>query len=175
MKKILFEDATLTSQAKVTIDGVDHLVTEAEYNGGTDLNANTFNELQNNVEDAINEINTPINLIPNGAEVRINEKRDGKWVYAKQFLFTDVISTNTRFYKAHQITNFDKIWLDLSECYMTSTTGIIYPMDMIGYNGAFNSQMFCYLDNTNINIFSNDSWGTNWTKVITIKYTKTTD
>lgn len=55
MKKILFEDATLTSQAKVTIDGVDHLVTEAEYNGGTDLNANTFNELQDNVEDAIED------------------------------------------------------------------------------------------------------------------------
>lgn len=56
MKKILFEDATLTSQAKVTIDGVDHLVTEAEYNGGTDLNASTFNELQDNVEEAIENL-----------------------------------------------------------------------------------------------------------------------
>jgi hypothetical protein len=56
MEKILFEDAALTSQAKVTIDGVDHLVTEAEYSGGTDLNANTFNQLQDNVEDAINEV-----------------------------------------------------------------------------------------------------------------------
>lgn len=55
MKKITFEDATLTSQAKVTIDGVDHLVTEAEYSGGTDLNANTFNQLQDNVENAIEE------------------------------------------------------------------------------------------------------------------------
>ena len=56
MRKILFEDAPLTSQAKVTIDGVDHLVTEAEYDGGTDLNASTFNELQDNVENEFNNI-----------------------------------------------------------------------------------------------------------------------
>lgn len=131
---------------------------------GTPSDTNTYNA------NAINKLVTK-DLIPNGPAVRTNEKRDGKWVYVKQFLFDDTISVNTRFYKEHKITNFDKIWLDLSECYMTSTSGIIYPIDMIGYNGAFNSQMFCCLDDTNINIFSNDSWGTNWTKVITIKYT----
>lgn len=55
MDKILFEDAALISQAKVTIDGVDHTITEAEYSGGTDLNAATFNQLQDNVENAINK------------------------------------------------------------------------------------------------------------------------
>ena len=68
MKKILFEDATLTSQAKVTIDGVDHLVTEAEYSGGTDLNASTFNELQDNVEEEINGI------------VESGENENGSWI-----------------------------------------------------------------------------------------------
>ena len=43
MEKINFEDATLTQQAKVTIDGVDHEVTPAKYSGGTDLNAETLN------------------------------------------------------------------------------------------------------------------------------------
>jgi len=56
MEKIVFEDATLTSQAKVTIDGVDHLVTEAEYSGGTDLNAKTFNNMQDNIEKAIDGV-----------------------------------------------------------------------------------------------------------------------
>lgn len=43
MDKINFQDATLTSQAKVTIDNVDYEVTPPVYSGGTDLNAETLN------------------------------------------------------------------------------------------------------------------------------------
>lgn len=50
MQKINFEDATLVTQAKVTVDGTDYEVTPATYSGGTDLDANTFNDLQDNME-----------------------------------------------------------------------------------------------------------------------------
>ena len=53
MEKITFTDATLTTQAKVTISGTDYEVTPATYSGGTDLNANTFNTMQDNIENAI--------------------------------------------------------------------------------------------------------------------------
>lgn len=50
MQKINFEDATLVTQAKVTISGNDYEVTPATYSGGTDLDADTLNDLQDNIE-----------------------------------------------------------------------------------------------------------------------------
>lgn len=43
MEKINFEDATLKKSAYVTIDGTEYPVTDAEYVGGTDLDAATLN------------------------------------------------------------------------------------------------------------------------------------
>lgn len=43
MEKINFEDATLKKSAFVTIDGTEYPVTDAEYEGGTDLDAATLN------------------------------------------------------------------------------------------------------------------------------------
>ncbi len=50
MQKINFEDATLVTQAKVTVGGTDYEVIPATYSGGTDLDANTLNDLQDKVE-----------------------------------------------------------------------------------------------------------------------------
>ena len=58
MNKITFEDATLVSQAKVSIGGTDYEITPATYSGGTDLNASTFNTMQSNIENAIPEVQT---------------------------------------------------------------------------------------------------------------------
>ncbi len=43
MEKINFEDATLKKSAFVTINGTEYPVTDAEYEGGTDLDAATLN------------------------------------------------------------------------------------------------------------------------------------
>lgn len=43
MEKINFEDATLKKSAFVTIDGTEYPVTDAEYEGGTNLDAETLN------------------------------------------------------------------------------------------------------------------------------------
>ena len=69
MDKINFQDATLTSQAKVTIDNVDYEVTPPVYSGGTDLNAETFNTMQNNIEEAIS--------------YSTEEQPVGKWINGK--------------------------------------------------------------------------------------------
>lgn len=53
MQKINFNDATLVERAYVTIDGQKHYVTEATYSNGTDLDSNTFNAMQDNIEGAI--------------------------------------------------------------------------------------------------------------------------
>jgi len=56
MEKIIFEDATLEVAGKVTIDGKDYPITEAQYVGGTDLNAKTFNDMQDNIEKTIDGV-----------------------------------------------------------------------------------------------------------------------
>lgn len=53
MNKINFQNGTLVSKAKVTINGTVYEVEPAEYEGTTPLNAENLNQIQTNVENAI--------------------------------------------------------------------------------------------------------------------------
>lgn len=53
MEKINFTDATVKTRPYIEIDGTKYYVQDGEYSGGTDLNANTFNTMQANIENAI--------------------------------------------------------------------------------------------------------------------------
>ena len=55
MDKITFQDGTRVSRAKVTINGVDYIVTPAEFTGSTPMSAYVFNLMQTNIENAINQ------------------------------------------------------------------------------------------------------------------------
>ena len=50
MEKMQFENGTLVTPAKVTIDGVDHTVTPAVYEGNTPFTAENINQMQDNIE-----------------------------------------------------------------------------------------------------------------------------
>ena len=52
MQKIVFQDATVVKAPYVDINGVEHPVI-FETEGGTDLDAETFNNMQDNIENAI--------------------------------------------------------------------------------------------------------------------------
>lgn len=56
MQKIIFEDTTVVKSPYVIIDDVEHEVYNGTYQGGTDLNAQTFNQMQDNIESAIDSI-----------------------------------------------------------------------------------------------------------------------
>lgn len=56
MQKINFTDTTVTQKPYVTINNVNYEVQDGIYTGGTDLNAQTFNTMQANIEIAINAI-----------------------------------------------------------------------------------------------------------------------
>lgn len=60
MDKINFQNGTKLSDAKVTIDDVDYVVTPAQYSGTTSVNATNLNQLQTNVENEINSIKTAL-------------------------------------------------------------------------------------------------------------------
>lgn len=60
MKKIEFENGVLVSPAKVVIDGVEHEVTPAVCEGKTPFSAENINKMQDNMEEAIDEISVAI-------------------------------------------------------------------------------------------------------------------
>ncbi len=55
MQKITFEDTQVTKKPYVTINETEYEVQDGTYTGGTDLNATTFNNMQDNIESAIDE------------------------------------------------------------------------------------------------------------------------
>ena len=54
MEKINFENATLVKQSFVKINDTEYPVVDSQYSGGTNLDADTLNQLETNVENAIN-------------------------------------------------------------------------------------------------------------------------
>jgi len=55
MEKINFQNGTLISKAKVTIDNAVYEVEPEEYEGTTPLSAEVLNQMQDNIENAIEE------------------------------------------------------------------------------------------------------------------------
>lgn len=161
MRKIVFEDATLTNQAKVTIDGVDHLVTEAEYNGGTDLNASTFNELQDNVEDAIEEATKEVYSTE---EQVIGTWIDNSPIYRKVIIINSLPNNATTQY-SHNISNVDKMLKCYGEC-SNSDNSVSFTLPITNIN--------LWSDRTNINIATTSDRSSLNSKII-VEYTKTTD
>ena len=57
MDKIPFEDGEKTQDAYVTLSGQNYPVTDAVYQGTTPLSAYNLNQMQDNIEEAIDNIN----------------------------------------------------------------------------------------------------------------------
>ena len=140
---------------------------------------NTTNK--SNVVNAINEVNT--NDIRRStyttSEQVIGKWIDGKPLYRKTITFTTTIKMNETTSIAHNITNAKNIFIDFGASFMEANIGssdyLSYNFPLIGYTGNITDKMYCYVTPTNINFYSNGAWGNNWTKHITLKYTKTTD
>lgn len=60
MTKIPFENGELVQAGYVMIDGVKYETVEPVYNGTTPVSADILNQMQNNVESAINSVETLI-------------------------------------------------------------------------------------------------------------------
>lgn len=57
-----FQDGTLVEPAKVTIDGVDHIVTPARWEGETPLGSYTLNKLQTDLQEEIKNISSSYDM-----------------------------------------------------------------------------------------------------------------
>ena len=100
----------------------------------------------------------------------------GKPIYTKTITFTTSVTASTAVGSnatPHSIANIDKIWIDISNSYLNNGT-YVWPLTVSYYTSSFDN--CCpYVDKTNIYFGSQGTWGTGWTKCITLRYTKTTD
>ena len=140
---------------------------------------NTTNK--SNVVNAINEVNS--NDIRRStyttSEQVIGKWIDGKPLYRKTITFTTTINANTTTSIAHNITNVKNIFIDYGASFMEANIGssdyASYNLPVIGYADNLTDKVYCYVNLTNIIFYANGAWAENWTKHITLKYTKTTD
>lgn len=103
-------------------------------------------------------------------EKKIGTWTDGKPLYRKVITTTKSFS-NTTMTVAHGVTNMDRMFVENAYFYNASS-GISYPVSMVGYGGTYTDKTYIWVDRTNINIATNGGWGTGWEKVITLLYTK---
>lgn len=117
-------------------------------------------------------------------EYSTTEKIIGKWIdgkplYRKTITFTTMIKMNEITSIAHNIENAKNIFIDFGASFMEANIGennyLSYNLPIIGYAGNLTDKVNCYVNSTDINFYANGNWDTNWTKHITLKYTKTTD
>ena len=121
--------------------------------------------MQDNIEEAItNSYSTEEQVI-------------GTWMGKP--LYRKVISVNTSFSKQlefeHGVENFERIWIDVADSYFVDANNAVLPLISTSYYTDFSQRLNAMIYNRNIILYSDGSWGTDWTKVITLKYTKTTD
>ena len=168
-------NASDLNEIKEVVNTNDDNTTNNSNSIGTLSSLNTTNK--NNLVSAINEVYK--NNIFSSNETIIGKWIDGKPLYRKTITFTTIIKQNETTSIAHNIKNAKNIFIDFSASFMEANIGasdyISYNFPLIGYVGNITDKVYCYVTLTNINFYANGSWAENWTKHITLKYTKTTD
>lgn len=98
----------------------------------------------------------------------------GKPLYRKVLIFNSTINGNTEFSLAHNITNYERVWIDVSNTFIYSN---LYTSSVpsIGYYQNLTDKLNIYIYGDYVVFYSNGGWGETWTKVVTLNYTKTTD
>lgn len=200
MQKIVFEDTTVVKSPYVIIDGVEHEVYNGTYQGGTDLNAQTFNQMQDNIESAIDTVSSDIPTVVDSldgssttdapsvhavnekideittystSEIKIGTWIDGKPLYRKCFEKTGNVSTITT-----GINDLDSV-INLSVTVKNTDNNywrtIPWNFNDSSYNSGYTGGV--YVSNTgNVIGFQAGSGLTNASKyIVIIEYTKSTD
>ena len=100
----------------------------------------------------------------------------GKPLYSKVIQFNDTFTGSTILEKAHGIANVDTIWIDTSNSFLNNRdNGVTCPLPITYYGGTFTDRIGLQVSKEYIYIYTDTGWGESWTKIITLRYTKTTD
>lgn len=109
MNKINFQNGTLVSKAKVTINGTVYEVEPAEYEGTTPLNAENLNQMQTNMENAIPEV---IDNLESTSETDALSAKQGKILkelIEGTVLYENEQGTNSNFVLSDNSFNYNRI------------------------------------------------------------------
>lgn len=202
MQKIVFEDTTVVKSPYVLIDGVEHEVINGTYQGGTDLNAQTFNQMQDNIESAIEDVEDTIPTIENsldsdsttnGVSVHVvkeittystTEKIIGKYIDNKP-IYRKTISGTYTTDSARVVVDLQSNVSKLINSYGGYSPNTLIPVNvfgqpMIGTNGGVDAYSQARVSSSNVAqiCFSSPQTayqGLTGSYEVTIEYTKTTD
>lgn len=106
-------------------------------------------------------------------EVKTSDTFLGKPIYTKTIMFNTTVK-DEMIEIAHNINDIDYIWVDMQNTFMLATSGLSYPLVTLRYNkNAVSVQVSA--TKTSVRLDVAGGWDTIWTKVITVRYTKTTD
>lgn len=116
-------------------------------------------------------------LLDDGNVYSTKEKRIGIWTDGKP-LYEKTLITNTSFSGSveisHGVSNYDKMWIDLSNSYYNAGKTNL-PLIHNSYWGDFSQKTDAMVYNEKVLLYTDGGWGSDWEKVITLHYTKTTD
>lgn len=102
------------------------------------------------------------------------EKKIGTWIDGKT-LYEKTISTNVSFSGSveisHEVSDYDKMWIDLSNSYYNAGKTNL-PLIHNSYWGDFTQKTDAMIYNDRVLLYTDGGWGTDWEKVITLRYTK---
>ena len=101
----------------------------------------------------------------------------GKTLYRKTISTTETFTASVNLHIPHGVENVDKMWIDVSNSYLFENTNkVSIPIISTGYYDDFEQPINAMVYNKNIILYTKEGgWGSAWTKVVTVRYTKTTD
>lgn len=170
------------------------------------LNATNLNKLQQNVEEEINRLNADKldkslvynekNISPEGTYsckyindnciiyykyseiIPTNEFLNDKRIYIKKFSTNETMNSNNNFLIKipHGITNYDDLWIDVSNSHMYANKNdyeryMSIPIVSTAYLNNSTDEISATINAKNILIISNGSWNNAWIKDVTVKFT----
>ena len=146
---------------KVSASDMNEIKTVVNDNADLVGDVSNLNTTATTVVGAINEVNTPLNLVTDGNEIKIGYQIDGKDVYAKRFSIPTLVNGTTI---AHGLTNFELIDWEAVTYYGGVWRKLNYPLSGGGY-------YVINVDSTNITYYASaDLTGTG---KVTLFYIKT--
>lgn len=115
-------------------------------------------------------------------ETVIGTWKDGKKLYRKTITFNTAISKDVLYEIDLELDNVSELWLDTGDSFIYNNNTTVesglrscYPIPFNGAPELESDYLGVRIHGKKVQLISNGGWNTNWTKVITVKYTKTTD
>lgn len=108
-----------------------------------------------------------------GTIVPTNEYLNGKRIFSYRFQFSQALTANTEYTFDLPFANeVDFAWVDLSNSYIDNSKDVSdFNVHCFGSTSGFQFRVSVY-SKSKIVILADDTWGSNWTYTVMVKFTK---